>query len=303
MKFKDDDGTGSDRGPDMSSWERSSEEPLSSDSSSIATRSEFEFPLEKAYPPCQVWIYPEGRYCLSTERSIIHLSSNSGKKIVCGNDHNHEHKGGAFIPAWEFGPGGEFEGVVPVEFLPPEAKITATRWKVSKARESVLRNFRECAHCGAPPYQGGSDKVRAWQWIQENDPEFLAEIQTELQKVQGFEFQRWFEALSQPMRAKVVKRLDMSTLTNDHSISRKIANGLWLDLSIDKRQLLQDGLVFKLCRHCNLGKAAKLISREAIVAMYTTINYGSVAAARADERRWQLLEGLLTKVYGAKRIA
>jgi hypothetical protein len=230
--------------------------------------------------------------------------SNSSKKLMCGNEHNIPHKGNAFISPSEFGPGGDFYNMIDPEFLPPEAKIIAGKWKISKARQGVLSQFAQCAHCGAAPYVGGGDKTKAWAWIHDNDESLFIEIQGALQLKSGINLSEWYTALPLALRTKVQRRLDKSTLCFDHGIPRKIGNEVWLRLSADERIILQTDLVFKLCRHCNLGKSARLETQEAILNMYVDINFGgSIAAAVADRRRWQALQGVFRVVYGESKSA
>jgi hypothetical protein len=159
-----------------------------------------------------------------------------------------------------------------------------------------LDSFSECAHCGAEPFRGGSDPVERWSWLQQNAPELLQRVQKALFGRPGIG-PDWERHLDPALRREVILRLDKSSLTNDHSIPRKLGNQNWLKLSPDEREVLQNDLVFKLCRNCNLGKSAKLIDRESIVATYCSVNYGSEAAARADVARWNRLCTVLDLVY------
>jgi hypothetical protein len=303
VKFENGDSGSRDSEP-ASFWERSLDEPLPREASSFATRSQAEFLLPGSYPPCRHWIYDEDRLCLSTERMIVHLFSNSAKMLRCSNDHHHDHKGKTSIPGWEFWPGGEFDGAVPPEFLPPESKSTSKRWEVSRSRDAFLSQFDRCAKCDATPFQGGSDKLEAWKWLQENDLQLFEEIRSALRSKAGFALEDWFLMLALPLRTHIVKRLDKSALNNDHSIPKKTGNALWLLLSAEERRVLQEDLVFKLCRHCNLSKSAKLESRESIEALYVKINFNDeIAAAKADEPRWNLLHSTLNRIYGEEKLS
>jgi hypothetical protein len=276
----------------------------SRDRSVLATTAQQEFPIDGEFEPCLTYFYEERRVCMSTERMIVHLFSNSGKKLMCGNEHSIPHKGNAFISPSEFGPDGDFYGMIDSAFLPPEANIVAGKWKVSSARRAVLSQFTECAHCGSSPYRGGPDKANAWAWIAANDEALFEEIQRALHAQSGINLSEWFSAIPLPLQAKVQRRLDKSSLCFDHSIPRKVGNDVWLRLSADERTVLQNDLVFKLCRHCNLGKSARLEPQGEILAMYVAINYGgSMAAAVADSRRWHPLQGVFKIVYGESKSA
>jgi hypothetical protein len=278
--------------------------PPSRDQSVLASATQQEFPLDGEFEPCSAYFYEDRRVCLSTDRMIVHLFSNSGKKLMCGNEHNVPHKGKPFISPSEFGPGGDFYNMIDPEFLPPDAKFVAGKWKISKGRQAVLSQFAECAYCGAAPYVGRGDKAEAWAWIHDNDKVLFLEIQRALQFKSGINLSEWYTALPLSLRTKVQRRLDKSTLCFDHGIPRKVGNEIWLRLSADERTILQNDLVFKLCRHCNLGKSARLEVRDAILSMYVDINYGgSMAAAVADSRRWQAIHGVFKVVYGESKSA
>lgn len=304
VDFEGEDGEHPAEKHDPPSWHRFEDEPISPDQSCLATRSQVDFPLPGTYPPCGKWIYEEGRACESTERVIVHLFSNSGKKLVCGLDHHVPHKGNAFINPTEFGPGGDFYGKINAAFVPDNDSILKGRWKIPAARQSFLKRFKTCAFCGSSPFQGGSDKGASWDWLRQNDQELFGLVQAALRgKGGGFELSTWFDQIGLPLSVRVRKRLDKSSLSFDHGVARKIGNEHWLQLSTDQRTVLRVDLVFKLCKHCNLGKSSRLEPRDKVEEMYVRINFdGSLPAAKADAPRWMLLQGALDVVYEVEKL-
>lgn len=118
----------------------------------------------------------------------------------------------------------------------------------------------------------------------------------------GTNMRNWFGAISQTLRTKIIRRINMSPLHVDHGISRKLADAHWHLLSRASRRFLQKNFVFTLCKKCNGSKSSKLWEREALTNMYVdTYHDGSIAAAKHDAR-WLLLEETLDVFYQRKEV-
>jgi hypothetical protein len=272
--------------------------------SAAGTNVEFEVP--RAFEPCRHLQSAESTYCGSTRRFIRYVPSSSGRKLVCENEHSVQHNGKSFIPAYEFDDGGAFEGTLPEELLPNNARIRQTRWKISNKAEARLSGYSRCALCETQPFDmyANTKTLEAWQWIAQHDKPLLSEIHTELSAAPGIDLREWFGAASVALRQKIIERLSMSTLVIDHGVPRQIANDRWPFLSAAERVFLQEDLLFKLCRRCNGERASDLLPLERLTGMYVdTLYHGSLAAAKADTRRWIHFETVAKLIYRQKLLA
>jgi hypothetical protein len=257
-----------------------------------------EFEVPGRFEPCQDWNSIDG-YCLSTVRAILHTRSNNSKQLICGNGHTRLHEGKINIPAFQFDEGGAFADVLPPELTPRASTIKKSRWSVPRAALARLDEFTSCARCGAEEFQayGNKDSQLLWAWISEWEPELVAAVHTELRSKPGAKLQDWFLHTSVSLRTRIVARVEMSILHIDHGIPKKIGDALWPILTSDERHFVQQLLLFKMCRRCNGAKSAKLLPRDDLIRMYAETLYGSLAAARHDSIRWQLLQDILDKAH------
>lgn len=269
--------------------------------------SEFEWTIEdRVFEPCEKTDWGQQDRCGSTVRLIRFVPTNSGKKLVCANDHNHAFEGNAFIPAEEFGPGGSFEGVLPAELQPSERELReliVKRWKISRESKNRLDSQTECASCLTPPFPvyRVDSHAELWDWIAEHDRDLLAKIHARLRESPGTELADWYASIPTDLRSEVMDRINMSLFHVDHGVPRKIANLRWALLSRSSRRFLQRNLLFALCRKCNGSKSSRLIERDRLVEMYVQTYYdGSRAAAIHDLARWKILNETLDRIYEAR---
>lgn len=272
-----------------------------------SSRSHFEWPVKgRIFPQCETIVdWATHVRCLSTKRFIRFVQANNGKKLVCENGHNHLFEGKLFIPADEFGRHGAFPNVLPRELQPTDGEITASRWKIPKESKRRLDGEEYCAKCSAPPFPlyQTDDQTVLWEWITEYDSELLEKIHVDLRAKQGTDMRNWFGSISQALRTRIIRRINMSPLHIDHGISRKIADAHWHLLSRASRRFLQRNFLFPLCKKCNGSKSSKLWDRSDLTRMYIVTYYDdSVAAAKRDSARWALLEETLDVIYTQEKV-
>jgi hypothetical protein len=259
---------------------------------------EWEVPWD--FEPCGVFDWETGGHCTEVVRVIRLVPSNSGKALYCARDHHHDFEGKTFIPRQEFGPGGAFYGILPPELTPNETQLRAARWKISKTVQELLSDRNVCAMCAIPEFNAweNADLADIWQWIMQYDTDLFKEIRTVLSGGAPVNFSDWFALLPGELRARVQERLNMSILVYDHGLPRKIGNQVWPMLSRPARDMLQQGLIFKICRKCNGTKSGTLPPLDVLLNMYTNYYFdGSESAARANPR-WSALEEVISVVYG-----
>jgi len=195
---------------------------------------------------------------------------------------------------------------LPRELQPTDAEVRAKRWKISKEAKDRLGAEECCAKCGAPPFLAfiNPEPAALWEWLSEYDEDLLAVIQKDLRGKAGVEMSDWFFHVSPTMKMKITRRLTQSPLVVDHGIPRKIGDFHWQKLSRSSRRFLQQNFLFALCKKCNGSKSAKLFDRHELIRMYIDTYYdGSIAAAKSDARRWELLEETLRPFYEEQRTA
>jgi hypothetical protein len=262
-----------------------------------------EFPIPRDYEPCGKYDYDMRRTCPDTSRYIRFVPGNSGKKMVCGEGHGHDFDGGLFIAAHHFEEGAEFAGVLPPDLTPSVEKCNQTRWKISKTTQAFLDSRSKCAHCAVPPFDSWNnpDSARLLEWLAAHYSDLHEEVHAELRGRPGALLRDWWFESSIELRTKIRERASMSLLSTDHAVPRKIGNRVWPRLTAEAREFLRSSLVFRLCRFHNLSKGAKLPLEQDIVDLYINERFdGDAVAAKADVRRWTLLQEILEVVYEKK---
>ncbi len=262
---------------------------------------EIEFEVPGPHPPCRETVWDDGapRPCFSMERTILHVPTNMGKKLVCGRGHN-QRRNKPFIAAYEFEPGEQFADIVLPEYLPNAQRTRESRWKIPSDAPIYEQEVDTCVACGAPPYDlfGGPDITQAWPWLESYAPELLARIHQQVAQHRGAALADWPSLIDEDLRRAIRERLDQSLLQVDHGVPKKVGNDLWVLLTPPERRLLQMSLLFKMCRRCNGTKSKKLLPQEEIERYYIGTYYdGDRAAAIADATRWAILDRTLTKIY------
>lgn len=261
------------------------------------------FPVPGTHAPCEhIEDYYTQKRCGSTDRNIEHVPANRAKKLVCGKLHLVRFEGDPFIPGHEFDKGGAFENIIPAALLPPLSRIKQGRWKPSSATAKRFVNVRTCARpdCGVPHFNGyeNTNTGALLEWINTYVPELKSAIGAELSLKPGMHLARWFAEITEDLQHKITVRADNSIISLDHGITRKAGNQIWYKVSRDARKLMQDNLVFPICKHCNLKRGSKPLDQMELLKLYVDFNYdGSIAAAKADLPRWEALNEILSAVY------
>lgn len=262
---------------------------------------EHDFWVPGAHDVCGKADFAFGSACKDRTRYVRYVPSNSGKKLVCGRGHNHKHKGTYFIPPSEFERGGGLEHAeLPPELRPSEAKLTQARWKVSSAASKRLGNYKVCASCDIPEFKtyDTPDTGILLEWVSLHHNDLRDRIRDELARIPGTDMSDWYRNITSGLRGDIVNRASMSIISVDHGIAKKVGNEIWAELSSVARTLLQESLLFPLCRLCNLRKGATRVAMDALEILYIKYNYdGSVAHARADHTRWDAFQEILFIVY------
>jgi hypothetical protein len=241
---------------------------------------------------------------MSIERAIRHVPKNMGKMLVCGNGHN-QRPGSPFIGGHEFDVGGQFEGIVPPEFLPGELSIRNSRWKIPADAPIYQIDDDMCVACRKPPFHffGGPDIRSAWPWLEDYAPALLSEIHTQISRHPGASLEDWPALINDDLKRRVRERLDKSLLDVEHSIPKAIGDEMWHLLIAPERRVLQVTLLVRGCRDCNLKKSKRLLPREQIEQWYIDTYFdGDRAGAKADARRWTAIDRVLTKIYEYKAL-
>lgn len=266
---------------------------------------EIEFEVPGMHPPCRTRVWDAGApdFCMSRIRAIRHVPKNMGKMLVCGNGHN-QRGANAFIGGHEFDVGGEFDGIVPREFLPDERSMRNSRWKVPANAPIHGVESEVCIACKTPTYDmyAGPDLRASWPWLQTYAPTLAAEITGEMSQHPSVPFGEWTAFISDDLKRRVRLRLDKSRLDIEHSIPKSVGDDVWPFLIAPERAIIQATLLVRACRDCNLKKSKKLLLRTTIEQWYVETYFDGDRPAAMADARWNLIDRVLTKVYEQKAV-
>ncbi len=268
-------------------------------------RIEHEWLLDEKFEPCGRVDWASQGTCVDVERVIRYVPGNFGKALYCTHDHHHLFEGKTFIPAAEFGRGGQFYGILPPELTPDEDELKGKRWKIAAGVKSALADRAFCANCLVQELNTWDhpDLAGIWDWLNESDSVLFGRVQEALNVHRGFELRNWWLLIPFDLREEVRVRTNKSILQYDHGIPRKKGNDVWYSLGRDARRFLQDSLIFRICRKCNDEKGASVPARDILIKRYVNFYFdGGLSAAMADAR-WPVFEEVLNAVYGSGEIA